>query len=135
MAELRKSAKLTAARQLARENAAQFRAREDKLESLAVDYFTYIDQVDEVNALAEKEIARIRAQAQKNTAARRASAAATIDTMLAAGASRAEVAGRLGIATRDVKRAAPSPATPATIAAENSVPVGDQSASESAPVG
>ncbi|WP_104198721.1 hypothetical protein [Cryobacterium sp. Y29] len=135
MAELRKSAKLTAARQLARENAAQFRAREDKLESLAVDYFTYVDQVDEVNALAEKEIARIRAQAQKNTAARRASAAVTIDTMLAAGASRAEVAGRLGIATRDVKRAAPVPATPATTVDENSVPVGDQSASESAPVG
>ena len=135
MAEARKSAKLTAARQLAREKSAQFREREDKLESLAVDYFTYVEQVDEVNELAEKEIVRIRAQAERNTADRRASAAATIVAMLAAGASRAEVAGRLGIATRDVKRAAPAPAAPAKTSAENSAPVEHRAEQESTPVG
>nr|WP_181716129.1 hypothetical protein [Cryobacterium sp.]QJS06303.1 hypothetical protein [Cryobacterium sp.] len=135
MAEARKSAKLTAARQLAREKSAQFREREDKLESLAVDYFTYVEQVDEVNELAEKEIVRIRAQAERNTANRRASAAATIVAMLAAGASRAEVAGRLGIATRDVKRAAPAPVAPAKTGGENSAPVEHLAVQESAPVG
>ena len=135
MAEPRKSAKLTAARQLARENAAQFREREDKLESLAVDYFTYVEQVEEVNALAEKEIVRIREQAQKNTADRRASAARTIAEMLAAGASRAEVAGRLGIATRDVKKATPAPATPVETPATNSAPTVEADQAESAPVG
>ncbi|TFD83522.1 hypothetical protein E3T61_21030 [Cryobacterium lactosi] len=65
-----------------------------------------------MNALAEKEIVRIRAQSEKNTADRRASAARTIGEMLTAGASRTEVAGRLGIATRDVKRAAPVLANP-----------------------
>lgn len=135
MAEARKSAKLTAARQLAREKSAQFREREDKLESLAVDYFTYVDQVEEVNALAEKEIVRIRAQAERNTADRRASAAATIAAMLAAGASRAEVAGRLGIAARDVKRAVPAPAAPAKTGTENTAPVEHRTEQESAPVG
>jgi hypothetical protein len=135
MAEVRKSAKLTAARQLARTNAAQFREREDKLESLAVDYFTYVDQVEEVNALAEKEIERVRAQAERNTADRRASAAATIAAMLDAGASRTEVAGRLGIAPRDVKRATPAPSTPAETSAENSAAIAEPSDSESAPVG
>ena len=135
MAEARKSAKLTAARQLAREKSAQFREREDKLESLAVDYFTYVEQVDEVNELAEKEIVRIRAQAERNTANRRASAAATIVEMLAAGASRAEVAGRLGIATRDVKRAAPAPAAPAKTAPENTAPGEHRTEQESTPVG
>jgi hypothetical protein len=135
LAEPRKSAKLTAARQLAREKSAQFREREDKLESLAVDYFTYAEQIEEVNALAEKEIVRIREQAEKNTADRRASAARIIPAMLAAGASRAEVAGRLGIAARDVKRATPAPATPAKTDTENSAPVGHRAEQESTPVG
>ncbi|MBX0301848.1 hypothetical protein K2F54_17935 [Cryobacterium sp. 1639] len=135
MTEARKSAKLTAARQLAREKSAQFREREDKLESLAVDYFTYVEQVEEVNALAEKEIVRIREQAEKNTADRRASAARIIPAMLAAGASRAEVAGRLGIAARDVKRASPAPAAPAKTGTENSGPVEHRTEQESSPVG
>jgi hypothetical protein len=135
MAEVRKSAKLTAARQLARTNAAQFREREDKLEALAVDYFTYVEQVEDVNALAEKEIVRIRQQAEKNTADRRASAARIIPAMLAAGASRAEVAGRLGIAVRDVKRAMPTSSIPAKTSAKNSAAIAEPSDSESAPVG
>ena len=135
MAEARKSAKLTAARQLAREKSAQFREREDKLESLAVDYFTYLEQIDEANELAEKEISRIRAQADKNAADRRSSAARIIDAMLTQGASRAEVAGRLGIATRDVKRASPVPKKSAKTGAENSVPAAEVTVPESAPVG
>ncbi|KFF58197.1 hypothetical protein JF66_20365 [Cryobacterium sp. MLB-32] len=131
MADVRKSAKLTTARTLAREKSAQFREREDRLESLAVDYFTNVDQVDDINAAAEKEIARIRAQADRSTAERRASAAAVIEKMLDAGASRAEVAGRLGIATRDVKRASPIPPTPVKPAPENLAPVADQTEQES----
>lgn len=122
MADVRKSGKLTAARQLAREKSAQFREREDKLESLAVDYFTYLEQIEEVNALAEKEIVRVRAQAERNTAEKRASSARTIIEMLDAGASRAEVAGRLGIATRDVKRTAPTPTPAAQTSAQDSDP-------------
>ena len=121
MAEARKSAKLTAARQLAREKSAQFREREDKLESLAVDYFTYLEQIDEANELAEKEITRIRAHADKNTADRRASAARIVDEMLTTGASRAEVAGRLGIATRDVKRTARIPANSSGLVAADEI--------------
>jgi len=122
MADVRKSAKLTAARTLAREKSAQFREREDQLESLAVDYFTYVEQVNEITEAAEKEILRIRAQAERNTADRRASSAATIEKMLAAGASRSEVARRLGIATRDVKRAAPTSSGPGKTDARNLAP-------------
>ena len=39
MADVRKSAKQTAARTRAREKAAEFRARQDRLEQLATDYF------------------------------------------------------------------------------------------------
>ncbi|POH69169.1 hypothetical protein C3B59_05895 [Cryobacterium zongtaii] len=135
MAEARKSAKLTAARQLAREKSAQFREREDELESLAVDYFTYIEQIDEANELAEREIGRIRAQADLNITDRRTSAARTVDAMLAQGASRAEVAGRLGISTRDVKRPSVVPAAPAKSVGKEIRPGEEAAALEITPVG
>lgn len=110
MPELRKSAKQSAARERARTQAAQFREREDALESLAVDYFTYVEQVDEVKTQADIEVDRIRAQAEAQVADRQRSADAVIARMLQLGAPRNEIADRLGISTRDVKRATPTPA-------------------------
>jgi hypothetical protein len=122
VAELRKSAKQSAARDRAREKAAQFRQREDTLESLAVDYFTSIEQVEKVNAAAEKEIARIREQAARNIAQREKSAAVAVVAMLSTGASRAEVSARLGLTVKEVRRAADLISPPTAANEEASTP-------------
>jgi len=105
MAEVRKSAKQTEARRRAREKAAEFRERQDKLEQLAVDYFVAADSLDEIDAATEKEIAAVRARAEKQSADARSEADAVMQRMLALGITRAEVASRLGVALRDVKKA------------------------------
>ncbi|TFD05191.1 hypothetical protein E3T25_04630 [Cryobacterium sandaracinum] len=105
MADVRKSAKQTAARSRAREKAAEFRAKEDKLEQLATDYFVATDSLDEIHATAQAEIAAIQDRAAQQSTAARTSAAAVIASMLELGTPKAEVAGRLGLALRDVKKA------------------------------
>jgi hypothetical protein len=105
MAEVRKSAKQTEARRRAREKAAEFREQQDKLEQLAVDYFVAADSLDEIDAATEKEIAAVRARAAKQSADARAKAESVMQKMLALGITRAEVASRLGVAVRDVKKA------------------------------
>ena len=105
MAEVRKSAKQTEARRRAREKAAEFRDQQDKLEQLAVDYFVAADSLDEIDNSTEKEVAAVRARAEKQSADARADAEAVMQKMLALGISRAEVASRLGVAVRDVKKA------------------------------
>jgi len=111
MAELRKSAKQTDARRRAREKAAQFRELQDTLEQLATDYFVAIDSVEETNEEAEREIAKLRERAEKQSQKSRDEADRVIIRMIGAGASVGEVAERLGVQVRDVKRVAK--ATPA----------------------
>lgn len=115
MAEVRKSAKQTAARERAREKAAEFREKQDKLEQLAAEYFIAADSIEEIQSNVEKEIAAARERGQKLSAEAREKAQAVIVSMLDLGTPRNEVAGRLGISTRDVKKTTPSPAaTPST---------------------
>ena len=104
MADVRKSAKQTAARSRAREKAAEFRAKEDKLEQLATNYFVATDSLDEIDATAQAEISAIQERAAQQSTAARTSAAAVIASMLELGTPKAEVAGRLGLALRDVKK-------------------------------
>ncbi|WP_104080925.1 hypothetical protein [Cryobacterium sp. Y11] len=104
MADVRKSAKQTAARTRAREKAAEFRSKQDKLEQLATDYFVATDSLEDIEASAEKEIAAVRERTAKRSAAAQANADAVIASMLALGTPRGEVADRLGIPTRDVKK-------------------------------
>ena len=106
MADVRKSAKQTAARTRAREKAAEFRAKQDKLEQLATDYFVATDSLEEIEVSAQKELSAVRERAAKRSAAARANADALIASMLALGTPRGEVADRLGIPTRDVKKLA-----------------------------
>ena len=104
MADVRKSAKQTAARTRAREKAAEFRAKQDKLEQLATDYFVATDSLEEIEVSAQKELSAVRERAAKRSAAARANADALIASMLALGTPRGEVADRLGIPTRDIKK-------------------------------
>jgi len=103
MADIRKSAQQSAARTRAREKAAEFRQKHDTLEQLATDYFVAMDSAEDIEAVAQKEIAAIRERAEKNRTAARAKATAVIASMLELGTPRSEVADRLGIPTRDVK--------------------------------
>ncbi|MCJ0700265.1 hypothetical protein FRIG_03800 [Frigoribacterium faeni] len=105
MAEPRKATKQTNARRRARERAAQFRELQDTLEQLAVDYFVTVDSVDETNAETEREIAKLRERAEKNTQKARDEAARVIVRMVEAGAKPDEVAERLGVTVREVKKA------------------------------
>lgn len=105
MAELRKSGKAVAARQRARERAATFREQQDRLEQLATDYFVSIEAVEAIDAEADREIAAIRERAGKRRAAAQADSEKIIGAMLDL-APKSEVAERLGIAPREVRRAA-----------------------------
>ena len=113
MAEVRKSAKQTQARKRAREKAAEFRAQQDQLEQLAVDYFVAADSLDEIQEETERQIAALREKAEKQSESARHDADAVVQKMLGL-VNRTEVAARLGINVRDVKKASDSPtsATP-----------------------
>lgn len=119
MAEVRKSATQTAARKRAREKAAAFREKQDKLEQLAVDYFVATDGLETIQKDIDRELAAVRARGDKRLASSQAEADRVIADMLDLGAPRNEVADRLGIPTRDVKKtstsrkAAASSTTPA----------------------
>ena len=123
MSEPRNSTKQVTARQRAREKAAQFRETQDKLEQLAVDYFVATDSIEDIHTGVEKEIAAARERGKKQSAAAHAKATAVIAAMLDLGTPRSEVAGRLGIATRDVRKAAPA----TVVSSESTVPAVESS--------
>lgn len=92
------------ARKRARERAAAFRERNEKLENLATDYFTASEREDGVLAELNEEISKLQARADERAASAREDAAAVIVSMLAQ-ASQAEVAERLGVAMAVVRQA------------------------------
>ena len=114
MAEVRKSAKQTQARKRAREKAAEFRAQQDQLEQLAVDYFVAADSLDEIQEETERQIAALREKAEKQSESARRDADAVVQKMLGL-VNRTEVAARLGVNVRDVKKASDSPASAAPV--------------------
>ncbi|AMM22897.1 hypothetical protein AX769_22455 (plasmid) [Frondihabitans sp. PAMC 28766] len=121
MAEIRKSGKQATARKQARERAAEkaaeFRLRQDQLEELAAEYFVSVDGIDGIEENAEKEIAAIRARTAAAVTGAREKAGRIVQRMLDTSVTRDEVAARLGIPVRDVKRSTPAanaaPTTPA----------------------
>jgi hypothetical protein len=110
MAEVRKSATQAAARKRAREKAAAFREKQDTLEQLAVDYFVATDNLETIEQEIQQELAAVRARGDKRVAESKAEADRVISSMLELGVTRNEVADRLGITTREVKKPAPKPA-------------------------
>ncbi|TDW64162.1 hypothetical protein EDF51_11526 [Curtobacterium sp. PhB25] len=131
MAENRKSAKQTAARKAAREQAAQraaeFRRRQEQLEELAVEYFVAVDAVAGIEAAAEERIAAIRAETEQQVEASRADAADVVGQMLDTKVTRDEVAERLGLPVREVKRPKRGTAT-STAERPDELPAVDDSA-------
>ena len=120
MAEVRKSAKQTQARKRAREKAAEFRAQQDQLEQLAVDYFVAADSLDEIQEETERQIAALREKAEKQSESARRDADAVVQKMLGL-VNRIEVAARLGINVRDVKKASDSATSAAPVGGTTAV--------------
>jgi 16S rRNA C967 or C1407 C5-methylase (RsmB/RsmF family) len=120
MAQVRTSGKQAAARKAARERAveraAEFRRRQEQLEELAAEYFVAADAVDGINQKIRDEQAAAIAEAEEQSQA-------IIERMLDTKVSRDEVAERLGIPVRDVKRSKPK--TPATVTADATNAPGD----------
>lgn len=108
MANVRTSGKQAAARKVARERAveraADFRRRQEQLEELAVEYFVAADAVDGINEDAEARIQKIRDEQAAAIAEAESEAQAIIGRMLDTKVTRDEVAERLGIPVREVKR-------------------------------
>ena len=127
MAQVRTSGKQAAARKAARERAveraAEFRRRQEQLEELAAEYFVAADAVDGINEDAEARIQKIRDEQAAAIAEAEEQSQAIIERMLDTKVSRDEVAERLGIAVRDVKRSRPK--TPATVTADATIATGD----------
>jgi division protein CdvB (Snf7/Vps24/ESCRT-III family) len=117
MANVRTSGKQAAARKVARERAveraADFRRRQEQLEELAVEYFVAADAVDGINEDAEARIQKIRDEQTAAIAEAGAEAQAIIGRMLDTKVTRDEVAERLGIPVREVKRTKAKAATDA----------------------
>lgn len=111
MAQVRTSGKQAAARKAARERAveraAEFRRRQEQLEELAAEYFVAADAVDVINEDAEERIQKIRDEAAVAVAEAEQRAQEIIGRMLDTKVTRDEVAERLGIPVRDVKRRKP----------------------------
>jgi hypothetical protein len=114
MAQVRTSGKQAAARKAARERAveqaAQFRRRQEQLEELAAEYFVAADAVDAINDDAETRIEKIRDEAAAAVTNAEQKAQEIIGRMLDTKVSRDEVAERLGLSLRDVKRSKPKAA-------------------------
>lgn len=108
MAQVRTSGKQAAARKAARERAveraAEFRRRQEQLEELAAEYFVAADAVDGINEDAEARIQKIRDEQASAIADAEDRSREIIARMLDTKVTRDEVAERLGIPVREVKR-------------------------------
>ena len=112
MAQVRTSGKQAAARKAARERAveraAEFRRRQEQLEELAAEYFVAADAVDGINEDAEARLQKIRDEAAAAIVEAEEHARTIIARMLDTKVTRDEVAERLGIPVREVRRRKPA---------------------------
>lgn len=106
-------ARALSARERARAKAAEYRERERRLESLAVDYFVSVDAIEKVHAARDREVAAAHAKAERAAADAVTAADSIIRQMLETGVLRNEVIDRLGCSAADVRRAAATSDHPA----------------------
>lgn len=107
----RKSAKQTAARERARELAATHLEREQRLVTLAGDYFVAAADVEEVDAWEAQQIVKVREQANAKRAESEQGTRAAVTAVLAEGISKADAAKRLAITAKEITRLSASDAS------------------------
>lgn len=107
---VRQSARQLDARRRAREHAASYREREDRLTDLAAEFFVADDTLTAAKVESDAKIGALRDRVAAATEQHAHRTAEVVAAMLAAGESAAGVAGRLGLTLADVRLAKASAA-------------------------
>lgn len=108
MASPRKSAQQVAAREKARQKAAEFTARHEELIELAAKFIEFDDTADNTEAAAREKADRIIEQGKADAEAARQDAGQVIAQMLETGESKSSVAARLGLSPAALKKYLPA---------------------------
>ena len=111
MASPRKSAQQVAARQKARQKAADFTARNEELIELAAKFIEFDDAAQGIEAAAREKAEKIIAQGKADAEEARNESGEVVALMLETGESKSAIAARLGISAVALKKYLPAPTT------------------------
>ncbi|MGO2533420.1 hypothetical protein [Arthrobacter rhombi] len=109
MASPRKSAQQVAAREKARQKAAEFTARHEELIELAAKFIEFDDTAENTEAAAREKADRIIEQGKADAETARQDAGLVVAQMLETGESKTAVAARLGLSAAALKKYLPAP--------------------------
>ena len=109
MASPRKSAQQVAAREKARQKAADFTARNEELIDLAARFIEFDDAAQGMEAAAQEKAEKIIAQGEADAEKARLESGDVVARMLETGESRSAVAARLGMSVSTLKKYMPAP--------------------------
>ncbi|MDO5745277.1 MAG: helix-turn-helix domain-containing protein [Micrococcaceae bacterium] len=120
MASPRKSAQQVAAREKARQKAADFTASNEDLIELAARLIEFHEAAQGMETAAQEKTEGIIAQGKADAEEARNESGDDVARMLETGESRSAVAARLGMSVATLKKyvPAPAPATPAVVPAD-----------------
>ncbi|MDN5879006.1 MAG: hypothetical protein L0H60_05620 [Micrococcaceae bacterium] len=108
MAAPRKSAQQVAAREKARQKAAEFTARHEELIELAAKFIEHNDAAETTEAAAQEKAEKIIAQGKADAETARQDAGRVVAQMLKTGESKSAVAARLGLTPAVLKKYMPA---------------------------
>lgn len=106
---VRKSAQQVAAREKARQKAAEFTARNEQLIELAAKFIEFDEAAENTEAAAREKAARVIEQGKVDAEAARRDAGQVVARMIETGESKSAVAARLGLTPATLKKYLPAP--------------------------
>lgn len=107
MAAPRKSAQQVAAREKARQKAAEFTARHEELIELAAKFIEHDDAAETTEAAAQEKAEKIIEQGKSDAEVARQDAGRVVAQMIETGESKSAVAARLGLTSAALKKYLP----------------------------
>ncbi len=107
MAAPRKSAQQVAAREKARQKAAEFTARHEELIELAAKFIELDEAANDTETAAQEKAQKIIAQGKADAEKARKESGRVISQMIETGESKSAVAARLGISSATLKKYLP----------------------------
>ena len=114
MAAPRKSAQQVAAREKARQKAADFTARHEELIELAAKFIELDEAANDTETAAQEKAQKIIAQGKADAETARKESGRVIAQMIETGESKSAVAARLGLSAATLKKYLPAPDSAAT---------------------
>jgi ribosomal protein L17 len=118
---IRKSAQQVAAREKARQKAAEFTARNEQLIELAAKFIEFDDAAEGTETAAREKAEKIIEQGKADAEAARRDAGQIVVRMIETGESKSAVAARLGLTPATMKKYLPAPAEDTTTAAPKTI--------------